>query len=70
MLFASDPGVGLPLVTSTVGINGCTAVVDWQLSNVLGTSVCDGEFLLVGSDESTTMVAHTKRKILSAHCSS
>jgi predicted secreted protein len=26
--------------------------------------------LLVGSDESTTMAAHTKRKVLSAHCSS
>lgn len=49
----STPGVGLPLVTATVGSTGCTGAVDWFLLTAPRTSVCDGVCWLVGSDEST-----------------
>jgi len=49
----STPGVGLPLVTATVGSTGCTGAVDWFLLTAPKTSVCDGVRWLVGSDKST-----------------
>jgi hypothetical protein len=67
--FKSDPGVGLPLVTSTVGTTGCRTITECILPTVPWTSGCDTATWLVGSAGSTRISVHTKEKgYQSVHC--
>jgi hypothetical protein len=57
-MFMSDPSVGLPLVTSTVGTTGCRTITECILPTVPWTSACDTATWLVDSEISV----HTEEK--------